>query len=260
MIILLSPAKNLNFEAEIPEIPHTEPRLQTDTSELLKRTKKLSRQDIASLMKLSADLSDLNFERYQALSKGLPEDEAKPALYAFNGDVYRGFDAASMSAKTAEWAQDHVRILSGLYGLLRPMDLIHPYRLEMGTRLDTKRGANLYEFWGEKITTLINDDMRGAEGPVVNLASNEYFSSVKKSKLNQSVIDVAFKEETGEKSKIISFYAKFARGLMARWICDNRITDPEDLKTFSEAGYSFAPAVSNSKLLTFTRPRPDPKA
>ena len=260
MLVLLSPAKNLNFEEMPVALDKTAPRLETDTAELIQRTKKLSRSEIGSLMKLSDDLSNLNFERYQALAKGMSEEEAQPALLAFNGDVYRGFDARNASTETLHYAQSNLRILSGLYGLLRPMDLIHPYRLEMGTRLNTKRGQNLYDFWGEKITDLINSDLKSAGGPVINLASNEYFSSVKKKHLDAPVLEMVFREEKDGKSRVISFYAKYARGLMARWICDNKITSEDSLKTFALEGYSYNEALSTNTKYVFNRPQPDPKS
>ncbi len=260
MLVLLSPAKNLNFEEMPLALDKTAPRLKKDTAELIRRTKTLSRSEIGSLMKLSDDLSNLNFERYQALAKGLPDDDAQPALLAFNGDVYRGFDARNAPLETLRYAQSNVRILSGLYGLLRPMDMIHPYRLEMGTRLKTKRGKNLYDFWGEKITGLINSDLKNSGRPVINLASNEYFSSVKKKHLDAPVLEMVFREEKDEKSKVISFYAKYARGLMARWICDNKITSEEALKTFALDGYSYNEALSTKTKYVFSRPQPDPKS
>ena len=260
MLVLLSPAKNLNFDPSLEEVSPTKPRLEKDTAQLIKRTKRLSRTKIASLMSLSSDLSNLNYERYQALAQGMPETEAKPALLAFNGDVYRGFDAKTADTETLNWAQKHVRILSGLYGLLRPLDMIHPYRLEMGTRLDTRRGETLYDFWGDRITKLVNDDLKEADGPVVNLASNEYFSSIKKNALKSPVLQIDFREEKDGKSKVISFYAKYARGLMARWICDNQITSQNEVKTFTLDGYSYNPETSTDTKYVFSRPQPAPKS
>lgn len=261
MLILLSPAKNLNFEPVSAELQQTSPRLEKDTSVLLKRTKTLSRADLRTLMHISEDLADLNYERFQKLAKGLPVEDAKQAALAFNGDVYRGLGANSLSSEDLDWAQSNLRILSGLYGLLRPLDAIHPYRLEMGSKLSSRRGENLYDFWGDRITRLINDDLlAGGHKAVLNLASNEYYGAVKPRLLKTPVVSVAFKETSNGKSKIISFYAKYARGLMARWAIANRIDDIGDVKNFNEDGYQFQTEQSSEKLLVFTRPKPDPKS
>ncbi|MFC6199802.1 peroxide stress protein YaaA [Ponticaulis profundi] len=260
MLILLSPAKNLDFEPAPQNLSKTSPRLSGETELLLKRTKSLSRSDLRSLMKLSENLADLNYERFQALSDGLPDSEAKQAILAFNGDVYRGLDAGTLQDNDLNWAQTHLRLLSGLYGVLRPMDSIHPYRLEMGTRLDTDRGATLYDFWGDRISKQLNEDMTEAEGPILNLASKEYFGAVNKKALKSSVIDVDFREVTDKGSKIISFYAKYARGLMARWVIENRITDASDLKTFDIDGYGYQADQSSAGKLVFSRPKPEPKS
>ena len=259
MFVLISPAKHLNFDPAKFELARTQPQLAADTKALLKRTKKLSRADLKRLMKISDNLADLNYERFQALSTGLSDEHAKEAILAFNGDVYRGLDAASLSETDLNWSQDHLRILSGLYGVLKPLDAIHPYRLEMGSRLDTSRGKNLYEFWGSKISQTLNVDMDGDVRPVLNLASNEYFSAVDKKALKSPVFDVVFKEEKDGDSKVLSFYAKFARGLMARWIIQNRITDIPSLKTFNLEGYVFNAGASTEKEFVFTRPQPSPK-
>lgn len=260
MLILLSPAKNLNFDRTVEASTLTEPRLTKDTEQLIKRAKRLSRAKLRQLMDISKDLSDLNYHRFQALADGLPADDARPALTAFNGDVYRGLDAETLTEDDVAFAQDHLRILSGLYGLLRPLDVIHPYRLEMGTRLDTRRGDSLYDFWGDRISKLINEDLPAGDGPIVNLASNEYFTAVKKKALATGVIDVVLREEKDGKSRVISFYAKYARGLMARWIIQNRISDPSELSKFNLDGYQFDASGSTAQKLVFTRPQPDPKS
>ena len=260
MLILLSPAKNLNFERTVETADLTQPRLTKDTEQLVKRAKRLSRAKLRQLMDISEDLSDLNYHRFQAMAEGLPDSDARPALTAFNGDVYRGLDAETLSDDDIAFAQDHLRILSGLYGLLRPLDVIHPYRLEMGTRLDTRRGDTLYDFWGDRISKLINEDLSVGEGPVVNLASNEYFTAVKKKALATDVIDVVFREEKDGKSRVISFYAKYARGLMARWIIQNRVSDPADLSKFNLDGYKLDNSASNAQKLVFSRSQPDPKS
>lgn len=259
MLILLSPAKNLNFDPVSLPLPPTSPRLCKDIEELLKRTRKLSRTDLRGLMKISEPLADLNYERFQALSKGLPEEEGKTAIHAFNGDVYRGLKASTMTHSNLEWAQDHLRMLSGLYGVLRPLDLIHPYRLEMGSRLDTERGATLYDFWGNRISRLLNDDLLNGGGPILNLASKEYFGAVDRKALKAPVIEAVFKEEKDGKSRIMAFYAKYARGLMARWIIDNEISDQEQVKAFNLEGYTFDPVSSTDTSLVFSRPQPPTK-
>ena len=207
-------------------------------------------------MKLSENLADLNYERFQALSEGLPDSEAKQAILAFNGDVYRGLDAGTLQDNDLNWAQTHLRLLSGLYGVLRPMDSIHPYRLEMGTRLDTDRGATLYDFWGDRISKQLNEDMTEADGPILNLASKEYFGAVDKKALKSSVIDVDFREVTDKGSKIISFYAKYARGLMARSAITHRLAKPHQLEGFDLGRYAFAPASSTPERLLFRRKAP----
>ena len=211
-------------------------------------------------MDISEQLADLNYERFQALAKGLPDNEAKPAIFAFNGDVYRGLDATSLGHDDLDWAQDHLRMLSGLYGALRPFDLIHPYRLEMGSRLSTRRGNNLYDFWGDRISKLLNEDGIEPAEPVLNLASKEYFTAVKRKALKADVIEAVFREEQNGKSRIISFYAKYARGLMARWVIQNRVTQIELLKSFDLEGYRYDHSTSSAKQLVFTRPQPDPKS
>lgn len=257
MIILLSPAKNLNFESVPLEAEPTLPRLTKDTELLIRRAQRLKQPDLKKLMKISESLADLNYHRFQALAAGLPEHEAKPAMFAFNGDVYRGLSATSLTTEDINWAQTHVRILSGLYGLLRPLDKIHPYRLEMGSRLDTRRGDSLYDFWGNRISRLINEDMSEDGGIVLNLASKEYSGVVDRKSLKTQIIDVDFLEERDGQSKIISFYAKYARGLMARWCIDNRVHAVETLKSFDIDGYEFSPDASSDKKLIFSRPQPE---
>ncbi|MEM8986895.1 MAG: peroxide stress protein YaaA [Pseudomonadota bacterium] len=261
MIVLLSPAKNLNFDP-MPSAPAaTKPALSKDANALAGTAKGLGRGDLKRLMGISDNLADLNYERFQAFKTGGRISGAKQAGLAFNGDVYTGLDAASLSADDLAFAQDHLRILSGLYGLLRPLDAIQPYRLEMGTRLKTERGATLYDFWGDKIAKHINKSLKDAKTPaVVNLASNEYFKSVDKSALKHPVVTPAFKEEKDGKLRSLMLYAKQARGMMARWIIQNRVTRSEDLKTFSVAGYKLDKALSNETELVFTRPQPAKKA
>lgn len=255
MLILLSPAKNMNFDPA-PGAPRaTRPQFIGDTNELSKTTKALTRGKIRSLMKLSEKLADLNYERFQAFDgKG-----GKPAALAFNGDVYLGLDAKSLSGDDLKFAQDHVRILSGLYGLLRPLDGIEPYRLEMGSRLKNPRGANLYEFWGDKLGRALNAAVKAHDDPtVVNLASNEYFSAVDQKALKRRVVTPVFKEEKDGALRQLQFFAKRARGAMARWAVQNRITKADDLKRFNVDGYKFREGDSSDDLWLFTRPQPAP--
>ncbi len=260
MLILLSPAKNLNFDAA-PGAPRaTKPVFLKDAAELSETTRKLTRGKIKSLMGISEKLADLNYERFQAFDPKGKSESAKQAALAFNGDVYLGLDAASLSNDDLSFAQDHVRILSGLYGLLRPLDAIQPYRLEMGSRLKTPRGANLYDFWGDKISREIDKAVKAHKDPtVVNLASNEYFGAVDRKALKAPVVTPVFKDVKDGEAKIISFFAKRARGMMARWAAENRIERAEDLKDFAVEGYAFRPGDSKDDLWVFSRPQPAPK-
>ncbi|MEM1379138.1 MAG: peroxide stress protein YaaA [Pseudomonadota bacterium] len=248
MLIVLSPAKNLNFEPADGRLTKTEPRLADDTGKLIETLRKKTPSKLAALMSLSDNLSTLNAERYKAFGT----QSKKQAILAFNGDVYRGFDASSLDAKGLAAAQDRVRILSGLYGLLRPLDEIEPYRLEMGTSLKTRRGETLYDFWGDRIGKLLNEEL--GDAPLINCASNEYFKSVQG--LNNPVITCQFKEEKDGKHRVLGFFAKAARGMMARFAVDQRIDDPEGLKDFNTAGYKFEPSLSNAKTWVFARPQP----
>lgn len=257
MLILLSPAKNLNFDVA-PEAPRaTKPAFLKDAAELSATTRKLSRAKIKSLMKISDKLADLNYERFQAFDADGKSESLKQAALAFNGDVYLGLDASSLSANDLAFAQGQVRILSGLYGLLRPLDAIQPYRLEMGSRLKNPRGKNLYEFWGDKIAGALDKALKDHDDPtVVNLASNEYFGAVDLKSLKAPVVTPVFREEKDGSAKTISFFAKRARGMMARWAAENRIERAEDLKGFDVAGYKFQPGDSNEDLWVFSRPQP----
>ncbi len=254
MLVLLSPAKKLDFDrTHVPET-HTELRFQKDTQELLKTAKKQKPADLKRLMKISDDLSDLNYKRFQAMEFPFNTENAKQAGYAFAGDTYTGLEITSMSEDDVAFAQDHVRILSGLYGIARPLDLIQPYRLEMGTRMANTRGENLYDFWGERLANGLNDELSTHSSKVIiNCASNEYFKAVKPKALNYPVITPVFKEVKGGVAKVIGFSAKRARGMMARYISQNRIENPEDIKAFDLAGYSFQPDASNDKEFHFHR-------
>jgi cytoplasmic iron level regulating protein YaaA (DUF328/UPF0246 family) len=255
MLFVLSPAKALDFSAPETRLGMTAPQFDQDVAELSKTTRKLSVADLKRLMSLSDKLAELNRARFQAFD---PEsEEGLQAALAFNGDVYSGLRARQMSKADLGWAQDHLRILSGLYGLLRPLDVIQPYRLEMGTRLKTQRGATLYDFWADRIALALNAAAKDHADPtLVNLASQEYFGAVDARALKLPVLGVRFLEEKDGHAKIVSFYAKKARGLMARWAIDNRISRVDDLKAFDLEGYRFAALQSQPGEWTFTRPQP----
>ena len=256
MLFLLSPAKSLDYESPLPELPHTEPAFIAQSAELIGLLKTQSPQQIASLMDLSDALAGLNVARYQAWSKKFTAKNSRQAVLAFNGDVYEGLDAKSLSAKDLAWAQDHVLMLSGLYGVLRPLDWMQPYRLEMGTRLANARGDNLYQYWGSRIADFLNQQQAGEKQPVVvNLASQEYFKSVDRKTLQARVIDCVFEDFKGGKYKIISFMAKRARGLMARYAITHRLKSPKELEGFDLEGYAFVPAASEPDRLVFRRDR-----
>ena len=259
MLIVLSPAKALNFSAPPERAPLSLPELREDTAELAEAARKLSARQIKRLMDLSDKLATLNRERFQAFDAG--SEDGMQAAFAFNGDVYAGLKARELDRKALAWAQDHIRILSGLYGVLRPLDAIQPYRLEMHSRLKTRRGRSLYDFWGPRIAQALNEAARGHRDPtLVNCASNEYFAAVDPKAPTLPVIGCRFLEEKDGEAKMNSFFAKKARGLLARWAIDNRIEKACDLKGFEAEGYSFAKALSSDAELTFTRPLPPPAA
>ena len=254
MLAVVSPAKKLDTTELDRSIIPTQPALLTDAADLATTAKRLKSSDLQALMGISEKLANLNHDRFQQFSTPFTPNNAKPAVLTFNGDTYTGLDAPSLSDDDLEWAQNHLAILSGLYGLLRPLDLIQPYRLEMGTRMENSRGGNLYEFWGSRITEQIASRMRDhADQTLVNLASNEYFKSVKRTTLPGAVITPAFKEERDGQLKMISFMAKKARGMMARFIVEGRIDRPEGLKEFTSGGYRYAPDLSTETTWTFTR-------
>jgi cytoplasmic iron level regulating protein YaaA (DUF328/UPF0246 family) len=254
MIAILSPAKSLDFEKQV-NLRKTQRRFKEETSQLIEVLKTKSEQEVGELMNISDKLAQLNVERYDNFTKKDPK-HAKQAILAFQGDVYQGMEAEDFTQEEHDYAQQHIRILSGLYGLLRPLDLIQPYRLEMGTKLATDKGNNLYEFWGDKITDLLKKDLRSqGDKTLVNLASNEYFKSINKKELSKdfNIIDVEFKDFKNGKYKIISFFAKKARGLMARYIVKNQIERVEDLKGFDLDAYSFDEKDSTDSKLSFKR-------
>ena len=255
MLMVISPAKALSFAAAPVRAPVTLPQLCADTTELAKVTRKLTQRQIKSLMRLSDPLAQLNRERFQNFDP-LSEDGLQ-AAFAFNGDVYVGLAARELDRSGLLWAQERLRILSGFYGLLRPLDLIQPYRLEMGSRLKTRRGTNLYRFWGEKISHALNGAAEGYADPtLVNLASQEYFAAVDRPALRLPLVTCHFKEERDGTLATLSFFAKRARGRMARFAIDNRIDSSKDLKAFGLDGYSFRPDQSTDHDWVFSRPHP----
>ena len=259
MLILISPAKTLDFETLAPIAQFSQPDFLDDTAKLVKQLKQLSAGEISSLMKVSDKLGVLNSDRFKAWQADFDDANAKQALLAFQGDVYQGMQVDNFQPADFEYAQSHLRILSGLYGVLRPLDLIQPYRLEMGTKLAHAKlqdlSANsLYEFWGDKLVQTLNGQLEQQEQKVIiNLASNEYFKAVKPKLLQAEIITPAFKDWKSDKYKIISFYAKKARGMMTSYIIKNRITNLNELQNFAEAGYSYNPELSDPKNPTFTR-------
>jgi cytoplasmic iron level regulating protein YaaA (DUF328/UPF0246 family) len=260
MLTLLSPAKKLNYDPVEIDIPFTDPRLAKDTAELAAEAKKLKAADLKKLMHISDKLAELNAERFKSFNVNGQSNSSKPAGLTFDGDVYWGLEAKSLSAKDLEYAQDHLRILSGLYGVLRPMDKIQPYRLEMGSRLATKRGKSLYDFWGSTITDSLLEDLKGhADTTILNLASNEYSKSIDKKSLGKPMIEAKFLNVKDGNARNLMYYAKFGRGLMARWVMQNRIDRPDGLKDFNLQGYKFDPKTSEDNLLVFSRKQPPPK-
>ena len=252
MLIVLSPAKSLDLETPPTTSLHSTPDFLDHSAQLIERMRQFSPAEVGSLMGISDALSALNVARYASWTPQLTD--ARQAIMAFNGDVYAGFEARSLQPAQLDYAQSRVRILSGLYGLLRPLDLIHPHRLEMGTRLSTTRGKDLYAFWGDTITNGLNRTAREQGAKVlVNLASEEYFKSVKPRQLDVPVIAPVFEDWKNGKYKIISFYAKRARGMLARYAAVNAIRDPEQLKQFDVDGYGFVPEASNDKNWVFRR-------
>ena len=255
MLILLSPAKSLDLDTPLPaELPHTLPEFRQEAAQLIEVLRPLAPQQVASLMHLSDALAALNVARYAAWSPRFTAKNARPALLTFNGDVYEGLDARSLARSDLDWAQDHLAILSGLYGVLRPLDWMQPYRLEMGTRLATPAGANLYQFWGDRLAEHLNQRLAGDPAPVLlNLASQEYFKAVDRKALRPRVVECVFEDWKGGSWKIISFHAKRARGLMARHAIQQRARKPEDLRGFDAEGWAHDAAASSPDRLVFRR-------
>lgn len=254
MLILISPAKTLDFATPPVVRNHSEPQFLPQSRELIAVLRDKSPADIASLMKISSKLADLNYARYGAFSEPFTPENAKQALLAFRGDVYSGLDADTFSRADFDFAQKHLRILSGLYGMLRPLDLIQPYRLEMGTRLATSRGRDLYAFWGDRLTRALAAELAGKRQPLLlNLASNEYFAAIDPEGLGARVITPAFKDWSRGSYRFVSFHAKKARGMMASWIIRNRITKADALPAFDVAGYRYHAEASEPDAPVFVR-------
>lgn len=254
MLMVLSPAKTLDYTTP-PHTPrHSQPDFLDDSQQLINVLREKSPADIARLMSISDALATLNVGRYHDWTPDFTPANAKQAVLAFMGDVYEGLDAASLNEAQLDYLQNHLRILSGLYGLLRPLDLMQPYRLEMGTRLPNPRGANLYAFWGDRITDALNHLLEQQDHPaLINLASDEYFKSVKTARLNGRLITPVFQDYKNGQYKIISFYAKQARGLMARWAALHGVETPEALQDFTLGGYQFVQAESDQQRWVFRR-------
>lgn len=254
MLVVLSPAKTLDFETPAPFPAFSQPDLLAESQLLIKHCQQLSMQDIASLMKVSDKIAGLNVARFAQWQVPFSLDNAKQAVFAFQGDVYTGLQAATLSEEALNYAQKHLRILSGLYGLLRPLDLMQAYRLEMGVRLENERGGNLYQFWGSIITEALNQALQvQGDQLLINLASNEYFKAVKKKELQGEIITPVFKDHKNGKYKVVSFYAKKARGLMARYIIEQQLTSLEQIKAFAVDGYYFVENESTETELVFYR-------
>ena len=257
MIITLSPSKGQDFDTPAPSKIHTVPQQLDDSQLLINEAKKLDVPDVRELMDVSENISILNVERFNTWHMPFTPENAKPALFAFKGDVYSGIQKDKYTDDDLNYAQDHLRILSGLYGALRPMDLIQPYRLEMKTKLANPRGDNLYQFWDERITDQLNQALdKQEEAVLVNLASNEYFKSVKPKKLDGRLLNINFKETKDGKTRVIAIFAKRARGMMTDFILRNRIEHAEDLKDFGAGGYRFSKQESTEDNWVFTRQQP----
>ena len=254
MLTVISPAKTLDFDTPTVTDAFTQPVHLTQSRKLVRRMRQLSGQELEKLMHVSGNIADLNQQRFKKWKTPFNPENARQAIFAFKGDVYIGLDAYTMTARNVEFAQDHLRILSGLYGVLRPLDLMQAYRLEMGTRIDTDTGNNLYQFWDERITRTLNQELeQSGANSLINLASNEYFKSIKPKLLKAEVITPVFRDYNKGSYQVIGFYAKKARGLMARFLIDNEIDNPAGLMDFSAEGYAFNKAMSNSHEWVFTR-------
>ena len=254
MLTVISPAKTLDYETPANTASFTQPTQLTQSRKLIRRLRQLDSDDLSSLMSISDNLAELNHKRFKQWKTPFKPENARQALFAFKGDVYVGLDAYSLDQAGIDFAQQHLRILSGLYGILRPLDLMQPYRLEMGTRLDTEAGSNLYQFWDGRITRALNQELeQSSANTLVNLASNEYFKAVKPKQLKADIVTPTFREYRKGEYRFISFSAKKARGLMARYIIDQRIDEAEALRDFDYEGYRFNPKLSGERDWVFTR-------
>ena len=254
MLAILSPAKTLDYETPLKTKLNSQPIYGRESNQLIKTLRTFEPFEVASLMKISDKLADLNHKRYVEWRNKPAETKTRPAALAFKGDVYQGLEAESFNDNDLKFAQRHLRILSGLYGLLRPLDVIQPYRLEMGTKLKTSKGQNLYDYWGTKLTTGLNEALKESkEGTLVNLASNEYFGAVQPKLLEGSLLNIGFKEKRNGQLKFVSFSAKKARGLMAKFIVKERLKNPDDLKNFDLEDYKFNKKLSSELDWTFSR-------
>ena len=257
MLAVLSPAKTLDFESRCPSLSPSQPPFLDEAEELVGVLRKKRRPQLQALMNISEKLADQNFARYRDWSRPFNEDNARPALLAFKGDVYNGFPLEQYTKRDFQFAQKHLRILSGLYGVLRPLDLMQPYRLEMGTSLKTTHGKDLYAFWDQKITQALNQSLAESRSRVLlNLASNEYFKTVDESQIDARVITPSFKDWKNGKYKFLSYYGKQARGMMGDFLIRNRIKKPDDLKEFHTAGYAFNEELTEGDNWVFTRDQP----
>jgi len=254
MLIVISPAKTLDFETAPITKVYTQPEFLKESRQLVSQLKELTPAEVSSLMKISDKLGVLNFLRFNEWKTPFTLNNAKQALLAFKGDVYTGINADSFNSRDLKFAQKHLRILSGLYGVLKPLDLIQAYRLEMGSKFKNRKGKDLYEFWESKLTDQINQDLKASKSKyLINLASNEYFKSLQADAINAEIIIPVFKDYKNGKYKTISFYAKKARGLMSAYIIKNRLKNPEDIKVFDVDGYKFCKSASNSTNWVFQR-------
>lgn len=253
MLVVISPAKRLDWAER--EVSATEPDFQQDAIRLARTARNLTLKDLQKLMDISPDLARLNRDRFRAFQDAPEAERTRPAALAFAGDTYLGLEAASLEPEELDWAQDHLRILSGLYGLLRPLDSIQPYRLEMGSRLKTRRGASLYDYWRDELTKALNAQAAATDSQVlINCASQEYFGAVKPALLKPRLITPVFKEDKGGDLRIVSFFAKRARGAMARFVIQNRLTDPQSLQDFDLGGYAYRSDLSTPDAPVFARP------
>ncbi len=258
MLAIISPAKTLDYNSPVPTRKHTEPGFLDDSRELIETLRQFAPPDVADLMGISSKLAELNVDRYAAWQPPFTRRNARQAILAFKGDVYLGLDAYGYTERDFTWAQKHVRILSGLHGLLKPLDLIQPYRLEMGTQLETGRGSDLYEFWGSKVTDALNEAIAEQKQPLlINLASNEYFNVLDAGRIDARIVTPSFLDLKNGRYKFLSFFAKRARGLMTSYIVQSRVSTLKALRAFDGDGYRFSKERSRKDEWVFLRDRPD---